>query len=337
VSGGSELRDFESLTPSGRVRRLRATAEAALRRCGIEPAALRLLSSETNTVFRARAADGRAFVVRVGSVGLFGHTAAQARSETAWLAGLARSGAAAASVPVPGIDGDPVGSIEVPGVPGPRVCVVFEWVPGPLLDDRASPATFADYGRLAARLHTHAAGFVPDGGGTTLRYDEVFPFEEPVVLFEGDHPYLARERRARFVFAAAATEELIASLAAEPMRVIHGDLHVWNVVAGRGGPTAIDFEDHMWGWPIQDLGIALYYVRGRPDYPALFEAFRGGYESVAAWPERRPGDLDRAIAARLLVIANDVILLERAGEPGVAGFEFFDRADRRLAELLPGA
>lgn len=330
-------RPFETLTPGGRVRRLRATAGAALRRCGVEPASLRLLSSETNTVFRARAADGRAFVVRVGSTGLFEHDAGQARSETAWLTDLAGSGAAAASVPVPGNDGDPVGLIEVPGVPGPRVCVVFEWIPGPLLHDRASPDTFAAYGRLAARLHGHAAGFTPGGGGTTLRYDEVFPFEEPVVLFEGDHPFFGRERRARFVFAAASAQDLIASLAAAPMRLIHGDLHPWNVVAGRRGLRAIDFEDHMWGWPIQDLGIALYYVRGRPDYPTLFEAFRRGYESVAPWPEPRPGDLDRAIAARLLVIANDVILLDRAGEPGVAAFAFFERADLRLAELFPDA
>jgi Ser/Thr protein kinase RdoA (MazF antagonist) len=331
------MRPFESLSPSGRVRRLRATAFAALQRCGIEATGLRLLSSETNSVFRARTADGRAFVVRVGTTGLFEHREGQVHSETAWLADLARTGAAAACVPVAGADGDPVGSIEVPGVPGRRLCVVFEWVPGPLLHDRASPEGFAAYGRLAARLHAHAAGFVPEGGGTALRYDEVFPFEEPVVLFEGDHPYLGRERRARFVFAAAAAEELIASLSAEPMRLIHGDLHVWNVVAARSGPTAIDFEDHMWGWPLQDLGIALYYVRGWPDFPGLFEAFRDGYESVAPWPEQRPGDLDRAIAARLLVIANDVILLERAGEPGVAAFEFFERADRRLAALFPDA
>jgi Ser/Thr protein kinase RdoA (MazF antagonist) len=155
------------------------------------------------------------------------------------------------------------------------------------------------------------------------------------VLFEGDHPHLGRERRARFVYAAAAADDLIGSLGADPMRLIHGDLHVWNVVAGRAGLTAIDFEDHLWAWPILDLGIALYYVRGRPDYPELLEAFRSGYETVAPWPERHPGDLERAIAARLLVIANDVILLDRAGEPGVAAAEFFERADRRLAELFP--
>jgi Ser/Thr protein kinase RdoA (MazF antagonist) len=158
------------------------------------------------------------------------------------------------------------------------------------------------------------------------------------VLYDGDHRHLPAERRARFIAAAAHVERAIDDLKArnEPMQVLHGDLHVWNVLKTRRGLAAIDFEDHMWGWPIQDLGVALYYLARRPNYRAMLDHFRAGYVRVRPWPERRPGELETFIAARTLVLANDVVLLEREGEAGLDADAFFVRADALLQRLLGG-
>ena len=43
------------------------------------------------------------------------------------------------------------------------------------------------------------------------------------------------------------------------MRILHNDLHQWNVRIYRGRLSPIDFEDLMWGWPVQDIATTLYY------------------------------------------------------------------------------
>ncbi len=299
---------------------------------------MRLLAHDTNMVFGVRAADGRRLVVRVGIVGSIQHPIRQIRSEMNWLAALADS-PILAPVPLETAAGERVVEIDTPGIPGPRPCVVMEWIPGHVLEADLGSGTMEAYGGLAAGLHEHGAGFVPSGEGPVPRHDEVFPFDEPVVLYDGDHRHLPPERRARFIAAAAHVEQAIAVLATEsgPMQVLHGDLHIWNVLKTRRGLAAIDFEDHLWGWPIQDLGIALYYLVSRPEYPALLEAFRRGYERVRLWPERRTGELETFIMGRALVLANDVILLERAGEPGLEADRFFTAADQLLQRLLRDA
>jgi Ser/Thr protein kinase RdoA (MazF antagonist) len=323
---------FDALTARGRARRMRLVALDALARFGIEASLLRLLAADTNTVFFARAGDGRRLVVRVGTWGPIGHDLRQLRSETEWLAALAADERVPAPVPLETARGERVVEASAPGVPGLRHCVVFEWMPGVLLADRMTPPVLEAYGTLAAHLHRHGAGYRARGGGPVYRGDRVFPYAEPVVLFEGDHPHLPPSRRALFVAAAAGVERGIDALArgGEPMQVMHGDLHIWNVLVSRSGVAAIDFEDHLWGWPIQDLGIALYYLEDRPDFPALVETIRRGYERVAPWPARDPADLDTFIAARALALANDVVHLERAGEPGLDAAGFFARAEQRL-------
>ena len=140
-----------------------------------------------------------------------------------------------------------------------------------------------------AQLHAHAATFRPELA--IFRYDRVFPFPEPVVLFDDAYRTLMPPgRRAVYEQAIATAQTVLDRLAAsgEPMRILHGDLHQWNVRVARGKLTPIDFEDLMWGWPVQDIGTTLYYLLDRPDYAALVAAFRQGYTSHSPWPEREP-------------------------------------------------
>ena len=113
-----------------------------------------------------------------------------------------------------------------------------------------------------ARLHNHALTYQPPAELAVLHFDHVFPFPEPVVLF--DAPYASLfppERGAVFKQAIAWAQESIDLLIAggEPMRILHGDLHQWNVRIAHGLLSPIDFEDLMMGWPVQDIATTLYY------------------------------------------------------------------------------
>ena len=204
-----------------------------------------------------------------------------------------------------------------------------------MLDRALSRANLAAYGELAARLHEHARTFEPSPAFDIVRYDRVFPFDEPVVLFdEARSAFASGAQREVFAAGAELVQRAIDALRRrEPMRVIHGDLHRWNVLIDGGRAAAFDFEDLSWGWPVQDIAIALYYLDDEPDYPSMREAFRAGYERVRPWPDRTDREIDVFVAGRALVLANDVELLEEP-EYRAEGPRWMERFERRVRRIL---
>ncbi len=327
---------FSDLTRHGRARRLRLVARRALEERGLEDCSLAFLGDDTNTLFRARTAGGEGFVVRIGVHGPIAHSPEETTAETAWLTALRRVGLTVPE-PVPDRRGRLVSVLSAPGVEGARVVVVFRWLPGILLHERFTPENLAAYGRLAARLHGPAAAFRPPGDPPLPCYDRLFPFREPEVLFAPNPgPLLPPDRLAVFARAATRVERAIARRRGEPPRLLHGDFHVWNVLVHRGQLAPIDFEDLMWGWPIQDIATAFYYLHQRPDFAEVRDGFRRGYEQVAPWPEAEPGELETFIAGRALVLANSVLLMPPDTTAGLDVPEFFARAERRLRAILDG-
>ena len=332
------MKAWEDLTRLGRDRRIRALVRRALEEYDLEIEAMRLLADETNTLFRLRARDGAQYVARVGLDGPIAHTLEDVAVETGWLAALARDTDLEVSRPVPDRRGRLAIRLGVPGVNEDRNVVIFRWIPGSLLDDRLTTGNLEAYGHLAASLHLHAESYRPQTRASLPRYDRVFPLDEPVVLFDPEHEqHLPSERRGLFTEAVSlVTDAIDRCRAREPIRLLHGDLHIWNVLVTRRGLAAIDFEDAMWGWPVQDIATALYYLQLRPDFDRCRASFRAGYEPVAPWPEQDPDEVDIFIAGRTLVLANDVLLLMQDPTETIDVPAFFARSELRLRNLLYG-
>jgi Ser/Thr protein kinase RdoA (MazF antagonist) len=164
------------------------------------------------------------------------------------------------------------------------------------------------YGEVSARLHAHAAGFEPPPGMKT--WDSPYPFLEPEVLFDAEHrATLGGTGVAAFERARAATREAIERLAGvEPPRMIHADLHEDNAFVRQDGSIAVlDFDDCMVGWPVQDLGITVFTIAHLDDFEVLETALRRGYERVAPWPERMPGEVRVFAADRCLMLSNYIV------------------------------
>lgn len=330
------MKPYSHLTERGQARRLRALALAALQHYDLDVVRLRLVTNDMNGIFRVDTRSGQRFILRV-SVPEGGHTREHVIAEMDWLAALARDTALSVPRPWPARDGALVVTAGAAGVPEPRLCAVFSWVPGTDLAKHLTPANLARLGELMAALHQHASGYQPPAGLALLRFDRVFPFPEPVILFEPRFAdlfppeRLAVYRRAE-AWAQAALHQLQAS--GEPMRLLHGDLHQWNVRYARGRLSPIDFEDLMWGWPVQDIATSLYYcLEPEAAYPQLRAAFEQGYRRRAAWPERHPGEIDAFIAARGLGLVNFIL-----NDPNPSWLarapEFVERIEQRLRRLL---
>lgn len=300
---------YHELTPRGRARRLRGAVDTALAHYDLDVVHVRLITNDTNGIFRVDTSDGARYAVRVGLGGGIGHSTGEVLAETEWLAALAAETDLPVPVPVTTRDGAPFVTVEVPRVPDPRNVVVFSWLDGRPLGARLTTRSMWELGALSARLHAHGAAHRPSSPDALPRYDRINPFVEPFVLFEAEHPLVPPTRRAVFAAAAEVVEDEIGALrrSDEPMRVLHGDLHPWNVMANRRGLAPFDFEDLMWGWPVQDVATSLYYLQG-PDFDTRLTTFREGYETVATWPERREGQIATFVIGRALVLANDLLI-----------------------------
>jgi Ser/Thr protein kinase RdoA (MazF antagonist) len=300
----------------------------------LDVARLRLVTNDMNGIFRIDTRDGRKFILRV-TLPEGGHTRDHVAAEMDWLAALARDTNLSVPRPLPARDGSLVVEAAASGVPEARLCEIFSWVNGKDLAENISEVSMSKLGELMAGLHLHALTYHPPSKLSLLRFDRVFPFPEPVVLFEEQFsPLFPAERRVVYEKAIAWAQDSIDGLKAsgEPMRILHNDLHQWNVRNARGVLSPIDFEDLMLGWPVQDIATTLYYFDAET-YEALRGAFEEGYTRHSPWPERRAGEIDSFIAARGLGLANFILNDPNPAWKEQAG-EFIEHVEKRLRGLM---
>lgn len=328
------MKPYRNLTELGQARRLRPLVWNALQQYDLPVARLRLVTNEMNGIFRVDTTRGEKYILRV-TLPQGGHTRDHVSAEMDWLRALASDTALNVPRPLAAKDGSLVVEAGGPGVPELRLCAIFSWVPGADLGDHLSTANMAKLGELMAQLHRHALSYRPPDGLELLHFDRVFPFTEPVRLFEERYADLfPPERRAVYEQAIAWVQTAIDRLKAsgEPMRILHNDLHQWNVRIWRGRLSPIDFEDLMWGWPVQDIATTLYYHLN-DSFFAVRDAFQEGYTRVSPWPERYPGEVGAFLAAQGMMLAN-FILEDPNPAWKIQAPEFIARIEKRLRGLM---
>jgi len=311
------MKPFDDLTPRGKARRLRKLALNALKQYALDVTRVRLVGLFTNTLFRVDT-PASSYVLRVCAPGW--RTETDLRSEIAWLEALNRDTKIGAPDPLPARSGDCLVEASAPGLI-PCRCLVMSWIPGTLLGKRLTEKNLFKMGILFTRLHEHGARFSPPQGFTQRRMDTLYARGEEDVLFaDAQRDAFTPHTWDVFRRTATAVERAFARLYADPtgLQVIHNDLWHGNIKVFRGKLYPFDFEDTVWGYPVQDIAMALQdlMMDTAPDaYEPLAHAFRQGYESRAAWPERHPKEIDIFCAGRLLWVANYVARFEREHLP----------------------
>jgi len=339
------MKSFDQLAHLGRGRRLRPhVAKLLLDRFELRATQIQQVAESINVVFRVHVAGGERYVIRLTPPTHF-HDLADVRSEVLWLRALADEGIGV-PVPVAARTGDFVVSVSWPEIPGTWHCVLFEWIQGANLADRWTERNIERFGRLVAQLHVSGRRFEPPEGFLVRPANTVLPHcnpafarPEPRVLFDGLPAKLVTpSRRTLFEKAHELAEGEIQRLfsVGDPMP-IHNDLHAWNVMVSRDRIYAIDFENMLMGFPVQDIGTLINYfqnyVKDEAPLAERLAAFRQGYESCAEWPEAYPGQIRLMTASHRLLLCNyyashhDLEFREFA-------YKVFGVVEERLAEDL---
>lgn len=325
------MRPYETLTERGQVQRLRRVARAALRRFGIDDGGRLPVSAHAeNTTFVVRHA-GQRYSMRVHRIGY--HDERQIRSELAWLAALQRDMPFEVPDPVTALDGEPLVTIDAPGVLGARHCVLLKWIDGRSRADDPPPTWLETIGALTARLHRHADGWTPPPDFARPRWDAqslVGPGSKwgSLLALDGLTPALRR----RF---GAFRDEISARLDAfgygdDRFGLIHADLHAGNVLRRSDEAHVIDFDDCGYGWWVFDMAVTLAGHRTRDDFDALKTAWLRGYRRIRPLPDAQVALFETMCAAR--VIAITAWVQSRSDIPGIRAYapKMVERMQREI-------
>jgi Ser/Thr protein kinase RdoA (MazF antagonist) len=288
-------------------------AVAALEQYDLEPRRVTTMSTDLNGVFRVETAAGERRVLRITPPDW--RTEAETRSEIAWLLALARDTDIEPVQPLPNRAGRYVTTVAMDGVPEPRRCVLFSWVPGVPVVEQLTERNVTAMGLLAARLHTFAETFVPAADFSIPQLDRVFKGPDPILIFEPEYAelftagQLAGIERA-ITHCQAALDRRFA--VPDGLRVIHSDFHHENVMVQRGRLRPIDFDEICWGYPVQDISLTFYDFRyfsnpATHAYADLCAWFQRGYTRLLSWPEEYAGQLETFLIARRLWVLNWIL------------------------------
>lgn len=190
--------------------------------------------------------------------------------------------------------------------------MMMTWIPGTPLAKQLTEASLYKMGQLFSRLHAYSLRFTPPPGFTQRKMAQPLAREEENVLFSPDClAKLSSPEQDVLLKTKERVDKAFQQLYAQPdgLRVIHNDLWHGNIKVYRSQLCPVDFEDTIWGYPVQDIAMAMQDLMTdvAPDlYEPLLAAFRSGYESLLPWPENYEGQMDTFRAGRMLWVANYV-------------------------------
>jgi Ser/Thr protein kinase RdoA (MazF antagonist) len=334
-----QITPFGDLSFAAQIRRLRQLAQVALRAYDLDIVKLAPLTQTENTTFRVDgcaphqpASASERYVLRISRPDA--KSAAEIRSELLWLAALRHETDLVVPDPIVTTSGELLTTADAEGVPGPRHCVLFRWVPGRFLGHHVSAAAFGRVGAFMARLHLHAERFGSPAGFVRGRLDEG-GLAELRAQFAAPGLSLSRDDRALIhdvlALIAAAMQALGAGQAV--FGLIHGDLHQFNYLFHHGAVRAIDFDDCGWGYYLYDIAVAMLGAGDWRLTPEMRAAFFAGYRHVRALPQEYQAYLELFIGLRRVIMLPWI--LARAEQPDFQAWApaFVARTLHELREL----
>jgi Ser/Thr protein kinase RdoA (MazF antagonist) len=323
------MRKFEDFPRSTQIRRMRRLAQTTLTAYNLEQARITPLQHFLNTTFRIDITyQGQRYVLRISRAGY--QDAATIRSELLWLQAIRRETDLVVPEPLANRNGLLLTTVEVPGVPEPRHCVLFRWIDGRFHRARLCPADLERVGMLMAKLHLHVQRFTLPQGFTRKRWDLEGLQGGALGIEPGlSRRHLSSEECSVLDKVAERVGQTMHTLGEGPevFGLIHADIHQWNYLFHRGNVHLIDFDTSGWGYFTYDIAVTFSTLLNHPNLPALRTAFLQGYRRVRPLSVEQETCIDTFMAAR--IFGHTQWIAAHIGEPA-----FGDRAAVRVAQQL---
>jgi Ser/Thr protein kinase RdoA (MazF antagonist) len=290
--------DFSSLDTDAQVALLTEHAGQVLKQYDIgEVTDIESINHEYNSTFAVSTADGTRYALRININSQ--RSTANALAELEFINQLKANTDLNFASPIANLSGDffTVASNEEMGKP--LLSVLFSWLEGEELGDEPSEEQLFALGAAMAKMHDAAAGFeLSQGAGLPNLRDVLWETED---LLTTEASQLSSEDQALVRAGLEKIDGVIEGLfERDSVRLIHADMHGWNLMWHDGALSVFDFDDCGVGLPIQDLYTALYYL----DTPEQDAALKAGYASVRPIPEHTDYEAKALLLQRRIILLN---------------------------------
>jgi hypothetical protein len=177
--------------------------------------------------------------------------------------------------------------------------ILFTWLEGEEIGDEPTHEQLFTVGAAMATMHQNSLQFELSDTAELPTFDDWLWGTEDYLL--SDKSKLTNEQFAVIKEAVTIIETETQKLFdSNPIQVIHGDLHGWNLMWHEGKLAIFDFDDCGYGIPQQDLAITLYYL----DTPEQESAVLEGYRSICDIPSYSKAQMGSLLLQRRLVLLN---------------------------------
>jgi len=255
------------------------------------------INYEYNATLKVETTDGQLFALRINTNSP--RTPENLRAEIAFVRFLAEDGRVKVPHPIKNYEGNFYTSILHEASGRMFHCVLYSWILGEELEDEPTDEQLSALGVAMATMHVAAQDFELPEGSSLPTFNDPLWWTEDFLLSEKS--VLDAEAKDLISRALSAIKSGVGKFYANgtPM-LIHADMHGGNVLWHEDSLSVIDFDDCGFGFPLQDLATALYYL----DTPEQDAALRRGYESVAPVPECSEKEMKMLFLQRRIVLLN---------------------------------
>ena len=205
-----------------------------------------------------------------------------------------------------GIDGNPIQSGIVDGLPAPRFMVMFHFVEGSEPDEQQDLVKpFEELGRIAAKTHLHSMQWQRPEPFERLTWnlDTVFG-PDPTWGNWRDGPNVTPDIREILEQVEITVKERLTRFGTGPDRygLIHADMRLANLLIDESSTRLIDFDDCGFGWFLYDFATGISFMEDHVQVPALKESWLMGYRKIRDLSEEDADQLDTFIMLRRMAL-----------------------------------
>ena len=255
------------------------------------------INHEYNSTFAISTADGNRYALRININSQ--RSKANALAELEFINHLKANTDLNFASPIANLSSDFFTIVSNEEMGKPLLSVLFSWLEGEELGDEPTEEQLFSLGAAMGKMHDAAAGF-------ELSKDAELPNLRDVLWLTGDlltteASQLSSEDQALVRAGLGKIAGVIEVLfERDSVRLIHADMHGWNLMWHDGEVNVFDFDDCGIGLPIQDLYTALYYL----DTPEQDVALKAGYASLRPIPEHTEFEAKALLLQRRIILLN---------------------------------
>ena len=288
-----EQKQFSQMNEVDRIKVFDKITQKALNNYYIHVKQFKFIAEYSNVLYEIDTVDSKKIMLKIANSE--DHSRDELVEGLIWLDSLSKMNSIDATRPITTKTDEFITDILIPESINPFYCSLSTWVDGIIVKNNNIDSDYAfKWGKLMATIHKLSLKIDYTKYSHLNEWNKVFYWDKEEIFDNTYSRFFTTKRRKIFQRAIKEIQAGIDRLydSGQSKMIIHGDLHNENIHLFDNKLYALDFEDAMIGYPVQDIAIALFYVNDLPMYSTLKEAFKKGYTTECEFPEGYDGEIE---------------------------------------------